>query len=80
MEFVISLYEQLRGIQARLDDVTISNWALFTALAERDEAFADVYFAHKEAAETGEMGQIMASNLASVDALLTQMKADFGLE
>jgi hypothetical protein len=56
MELVLGLYEQMRNIQERLNDATISNWALLTALAERDEAFADVYLAHKEKTEVSELG------------------------
>jgi hypothetical protein len=79
MELVLGLYEQMRNIQERLNDATISNWALLTALAEKDEAFVDVYLAHKEKTEAGELGQMLASTLRQMDQLLARMRADLGL-
>jgi hypothetical protein len=79
MKLVLGLYEQMRNIQERLNDATISNWALLTALAEKDEAFADVYLAHKEKTEASELGQTLASTLRQMDQLLARMRADLGL-
>jgi hypothetical protein len=79
MEFVVGLYQQMRNIQERLNDATISNWALLTALAESDEAFADVYLAHKERTEESELGQTLAATLNQMDQLLARMQADLGL-
>jgi hypothetical protein len=76
--FVVGLYQQMRNIQERLNDATISNWALLTALAEKDETFADVYLAHKEKTETSELGQTLASTLRQMDQMLARMQADLG--
>ena len=79
MQFVVGLYQQMRDLQERLNDATISNWALLTALAERDEAFADIYLAHKERTEASELGQTLASTLRQMDQLLARMQTDLGL-
>ena len=79
IEFVVNIFEQVRNLQERLNDVTISNWALLTALAEKDEAFADLYLAHKERTEASELGQRLTSTLRQMDQLLAKMHADFHL-
>lgn len=60
-ELLVLIGATLRDLTGRLDDLTVLSFAIVRALAEREEGFADVYLAHKEATEAGEMGQKTAS-------------------
>jgi hypothetical protein len=65
----------LRDLQERIDDLTLTSFAVVRTLAERDGNFADAYLAKREEYESGEMGRKMASNLAKANSTISKMRA-----
>lgn len=77
-ELLASMAGLVRGLQERLDQVTLMAFAATETLALQDELFADLYLAKKEELENGEMGQKFAANLAGLNRLVDRMNADLG--
>ena len=78
LEMFVATLEMVRGMQERLNEMTLMSFALLDALVEKDTTFADLYISHKEKIEAGEAGQKMASNLEALNSLLDKMNADLG--